>query len=69
MVTAAKRRPAAEHATAADRAARGKAARARSSHGDWEQTGKRPNPIELLEEQAAARAVARPDPLRAASRP
>ena len=50
--------PAVEHLTVAERAARGKAARAevpRSSHGDWEPGADRPDPIELLKEQAEAR--------------
>ena len=57
-----KRRPAAvgrvEHFTVAERAARGKAARAdvpRASHGDWEPPLHRPDPVELLEEQAQTR--------------
>src|SRR4051812_11902789 len=57
-----KRRPAAvgrvEHLTVAERAARGKAARAevpRASHGDWEPPLHRPDPLELLEEQAQTR--------------
>src|SRR5436190_13595953 len=52
------RNPAVEHLTVAERAARGKAARAevpRSSHGDWEPAADRPDPIELLKEQAATR--------------
>jgi uncharacterized protein (DUF2252 family) len=47
-----------EHPTPAERAARGKAARAevpRSSHGEWEPAPHRPDPVELLEEQAATR--------------
>jgi uncharacterized protein (DUF2252 family) len=46
------------HFTAAERAARGKAARAevsRSSHGEWEPSTARPDPVELLQEQAASR--------------
>ena len=41
-----------------ERAAAGKAARRRaprSSHGDWEPAADRPDPVELLEEQAATR--------------
>jgi uncharacterized protein (DUF2252 family) len=47
-----------EHFTVAERAARGKAARAevpRSSHGAWEPALHRPDPVELLEEQAQVR--------------
>ncbi|HME01637.1 MAG TPA: DUF2252 domain-containing protein [Solirubrobacteraceae bacterium] len=47
-----------EHPTAAERAARGKAARAevpRSSHAVFEPGADRPDPIELLERQAATR--------------
>ena len=47
-----------EHFTAAERAARGKATRAevpRASHGDWEPALHRPDPVELLEEQAQTR--------------
>src|SRR5436853_534111 len=50
--------PLIEHLTAAERAARGKAARAqvpRSSHGEWEPAADRPDPIGLLSEQAATR--------------
>jgi uncharacterized protein (DUF2252 family) len=46
------------HFTPAERAARGKAARAevpRRSHGEWEPAKKRPDPVALLEEQAASR--------------
>ena len=46
------------HPTAAERAARGKAARAvapRSGHGEWEPASDRRDPVELLEEQAASR--------------
>src|SRR3954454_1993560 len=46
------------HFTPAERAARGKAARAdvpRSSHGEWEPSAKRPDPVGLLEEQATSR--------------
>src|SRR5690349_15858002 len=47
-----------EHFTVAERAARGKAARAevpRSSHAAWEPPPHRPSPVELLEEQAQTR--------------
>jgi uncharacterized protein (DUF2252 family) len=50
--------PKVEHFTPEERAARGKAARAevpRSSHGDWEPPPHRPDPVELLEEQAQSR--------------
>ena len=46
------------HPTVAERAARGKAARAvapRSGHGEWEPASDRRDPVELLEEQAASR--------------
>ena len=46
------------HPTVGERAARGKAARAvapRSGHGEWEPASDRPDPVELLEEQAATR--------------
>ena len=46
------------HLTVAERAARGKAARAevpRSAHGSWEASPARADPIELLEEQAKTR--------------
>ena len=46
------------HPTPAERAARGKAARAvapRSAHGEWEPAADRRDPVELLEEQAASR--------------
>jgi uncharacterized protein (DUF2252 family) len=46
------------HATATERAARGKAARAkvpRSSHASFEPASDRPDPVELLERQAATR--------------
>jgi uncharacterized protein (DUF2252 family) len=45
-------------ATVAERSGRGKAARRevpRSSHGEWEPAGDRPDPIALLEEQARSR--------------
>jgi uncharacterized protein (DUF2252 family) len=47
-----------EHFTRGERAARGKAARAevpRRVHGEWEPSPHRPDPVDLLEEQAAAR--------------
>jgi uncharacterized protein (DUF2252 family) len=47
-----------EHFTTAERVARGKAARAevtRRSHGEWEPAPHRPDPVELLQEQAASR--------------
>ena len=47
-----------EHFTPDERAARGKAARAevtRRSHGEWEPAPHRPDPVELLEEQASSR--------------
>src|SRR6478672_6879122 len=47
-----------EHFTLAERAARGKATRAevsRASHGEWEPALHRPDPVELLEEQAQTR--------------
>ena len=46
------------HPTPAERAARGKAARAdvgRSVHGEWELPSNRRDPVDLLEEQAATR--------------
>ena len=46
------------HPTPGERAAAGKAARAvapRSGHGEWEPVSDRPDPVELLEEQAATR--------------
>ena len=46
------------HPTAAERAATGKAARAiapRTAHGEWEPAADRPDPVDLLEEQAASR--------------
>ena len=46
------------HPTTEERAARGKAARAaapRSAQGEWEPASDRPDPVELLEEQAASR--------------
>src|SRR5262245_33390867 len=50
--------PKVEHFSPAERAARGKAARAdvpRTSHGEWEPPPHRPDPVELLEEQAQTR--------------
>ncbi len=47
-----------EHFTLEERAARGKAARAevpRRSHGEWEPSPHRPDPVVLLEEQAQTR--------------
>jgi len=47
-----------EHFTVAERSARGKATRAevpRTSHAAWEPTSQRPDPVELLEEQAQSR--------------
>jgi uncharacterized protein (DUF2252 family) len=47
-----------EHPSVADRRARGKAARSevpRSSHADWAPAANRPDPVELLEEQAKSR--------------
>ncbi len=47
-----------EHFTVEERAARGKADRAevtRKSHGEWAPVAHRPDPVELLEEQAASR--------------
>ena len=61
MATVAKRRAAARpvpHLTPAERAARGKAARAevpRSSHAIFEPHANRPDPVELLERQAETR--------------
>ena len=55
------RRPAPKrvpHPTAAERAAKGKAARAaspRAAHAEWEPAAGRRDPVELLEEQAASR--------------
>ena len=46
------------HPTAGERAAHGKEARAaaaRTGHGEWEPASDRPDPVELLEEQAATR--------------
>jgi uncharacterized protein (DUF2252 family) len=60
-VTAATKKSSAgkvEHFTPAERAARGKAARAevpRASHGEWEPPPHRTDPVELLEEQAQSR--------------
>jgi uncharacterized protein (DUF2252 family) len=50
--------PKVEHFTPAERAARGKAARAevpRRVHGEWEPPPHRPDPVALLEEQAESR--------------
>ena len=50
--------PKVEHFTLDERAARGKAARAevpRRVHGEWEPSPHRPDPVELLEEQAQSR--------------
>jgi uncharacterized protein (DUF2252 family) len=50
--------PKVEHFTPAERAARGKAARAevpRRVHGEWEPPPHRPDPVDLLEEQAQTR--------------
>jgi uncharacterized protein (DUF2252 family) len=47
-----------EHFSRAERVARGKAARAevpRRIHGEWEPPENRPDPVDLLEEQAASR--------------
>ena len=57
LATRAKARAVA-HLTVAERVAHGKAARAevpRSSHGKWEPSSLRPDPIALLEEQAVTR--------------
>src|SRR5689334_19345541 len=46
------------HVPPGERAARGKTLRTetpRSSHGDWAPASDRPDPIDLLEEQAASR--------------
>ena len=46
------------HLTAAERAEKGKAARVaapRAEHGEWAPAADRPDPVELLEEQAASR--------------
>ena len=54
--TDGKASPAVPHLTIAERTARGKAARAevpRSSHAVYEPAATRPNPVELLERQAA----------------
>jgi len=50
--------PTVQHLTPKERAARGKAARTkvpRASHGEWAPSTDRPDPIEILEEQAATR--------------
>src|SRR4051812_1284609 len=47
-----------EPSTVAERAAKGKALRSevpRSSHGDWAPASKRPDPVALLDDQAASR--------------
>jgi uncharacterized protein (DUF2252 family) len=47
-----------DHPTASERAAHGKAARAavpRSTHADWEPAPERPDPVDVLEEQARTR--------------
>ena len=47
-----------EHRTTSERAASGKAARTlapRSEHGEWRPASDRPDPVELLEDQAASR--------------
>ena len=52
------RQKAVPHFTAAEHAARGRAARSelpRSAHADWEPPPRRSDPVELLEEQAQAR--------------
>ena len=57
-LTDGKASPAVPHLTIAERTARGKAARAevpRSSHAVYEPAATRPNPVELLERQAATR--------------
>jgi uncharacterized protein (DUF2252 family) len=54
----AKSAPKVEHFTREERAARGKAARSevrRSLHGEWEPSPHRPDPVQLLEEQAESR--------------
>ena len=46
------------HPTVAERVAKGKAAREaapRAAHGEWAPAADRPDPVELLEEQAASR--------------
>src|SRR5215813_896664 len=56
--TGAERAAPVDHFTVAERAARGKAARAdvpRRSHGEWEPSPVRPDPVAMLEEQAATR--------------
>ena len=56
--TAESNRSRVPHLTAAERAARGKAARSeapRRAHGDWEPAPARPDPVAVLEEQARAR--------------
>ena len=56
-----------EHPAMAERAARGKAERKLvplSAHGEWQPASDRPDPVSLLEEQAATGARAGADPLR-----
>jgi uncharacterized protein (DUF2252 family) len=56
--TPSKTAPAVTHFTVAERAAHGKAARAdvpRSAHAGWEPSPVRPDPIDLLEQQAESR--------------
>lgn len=51
-----------EHFSVAERTARGKQERADvppASHGNWEPALHRPDPVELLEEQAQTRRVSR----------
>ena len=64
--------PKVEHFTPAERAARGKAARAevpRRVHGEWEPPPHRPDPVDAARGAGAdARARARPDPVRADAR-
>ena len=53
-----RRSPAVPHPTVEERAAKGKAARlaaSRSGHGEWEPAADRPDPVALLDEQAATR--------------
>jgi uncharacterized protein (DUF2252 family) len=58
MATATEERGRAPHLTVAERAARGKAARAevpRSSHGAFQPRPRRPDPVRLLERQSSSR--------------
>jgi uncharacterized protein (DUF2252 family) len=58
MATTTRTKPKHQYMSAAERAERGKALRAevpRSSHGDWSPPRGRPDPVELLEEQATTR--------------